>query len=489
MSASLGASGGISVSGPAAAALTILAVEARNAGLLAPIGAATAAVGDILAAAQSTVATIANTANAALANFLAPINDPVALTFSAGQPYAGAFITTPTFTQIAPLNFSASLSFSTQALALMSPFQIAALEINTGITIVTDANLAAAFGMMFSNVTANFTLGFSINLGVSAMITPIPAYIGIGTEDFTYAMMPFTPFADQLALGVFVSSIALSFPNVIGIEGVAASVWVGTLGVSVGAQGSFVSGIPPQLAPQVYTDINTAANTMVPQTPVALVDYSYQQNYLNTVVALAIDNGLTTTFTSLLTSSMVTPVTWQVIKNRLPSVAWRGDALMLNTMVTALGVANVPYPTQLMSTLLTHTKPTDAVSQTTTDPGVGNLAGGGKIAVTPLTTVTPLTGGTAPTAVIPKIPIVTVGGVTLTTTTTPQTTAQTLTAINSLLTTLNLTANTIFTQNTCTGVMCSQPILNASLIAASASGIAASLLATNTVALAKALMA
>lgn len=406
-------------------ALTALAAGGRVANLLSPSGATNAAVKDILAAAGDVVSLV-NTANAVLSTFTSPINDPIGSTFSQGQPYGGTFITSPTITQLTPVDFSSLASASTQVLSLLSLAQQAALSAQTGITLTTDADLAAAMALQFSQIQSNYKLSFSINLADDSAITPAVSS-DTTTPTTTVAIQPLTLQPNVTALSNFVSQISGSFPNTPGVAGVAASIWVDGLGVSVSPTGSPISGVPSGIDSGVYSDITNASSGITSTPSISVVDYSYQQNQFNFVVALAIDNGLTETLSSLLTTSMKTPATTQVIKNRLQSVAQRGDAAMLNSMLTSLGTNNIPNPIALMTTLLLNLNPSDQTTNTT-----------------------PLN--------------ITASGIQLTTTTTPMTTSELLSYIEAMLALVGTTINDICTQNTCNDVFCGQRLLNVSMI-------------------------
>jgi len=407
-------------------ALSTLVAGARVVSLLSPGGATNAAVGDILAAAGSAIQFV-NTANAALSILTTPIKDPIGTSFSTGQPYGGTFITSPTVTQLTPVNFSQSLNATTQALSLLSLAQQVALAAQTGITLLTDADLAIAMAVVFSQTQANFKLAFSIDLTNSASFTPIP-YATIPIVDTTITILPLTASPDMTALSDFITQVAISFPNVVGIAGVAASIWVGGLGVAVDASGVDILGIPSTISTGSYGDIITAAGGLVSGlAPVTIVDYSFQQNQFNLVTALAIDHGLSGTLTSLMGSSMVTDVTRQVIKNRLASVSQRGDALTLSVMFTILGVNNIPDAPGILTNLLTNLQPSD---QTTTG----------------------------------KSPTVVSSGIVLATATPTYTTSQLITYINSMLTQIGTTINTLCSQNTCNSIFCSLPLLNVAMM-------------------------
>lgn len=404
-------------------ALSALAAGGRVANLLSPGGATSAAVGDILAAAGSVVQLV-NTVDAALASFISPINDPIGSSFSSGQPYGGTFITSPTITQLTPVNFNQSSSSSTQNLSQLSRAQQTALSARTGVSLTTDADLAAAMATLFSQAQVNFKLAFSIDLkNTAAIIPPSPATTAPTT---TVAIPPLTPRPNIKALSDFISQVIGSFPNTPGIEGVAASIWVDGLGISVSATGTPIAGIPSGISNGIYADITGSAHSVTGSTPVTIVDYSQQQNRFNLVVALAIDNGLSGTLTSLLGTSMTSPVTIQVIKNRLSSVAQRGDAAMLSTMFTALGVHNIPNAVVLLSSLLMSLNPSDHPGKTP--------------------------------------PTITASGIVLTTTTPPLPMTALLSFIEAMLTLVGTTIGAICSQNTCDSVFCSQPLLNVDMI-------------------------
>ena len=406
-------------------ALSALAAGGRVANLLSPGGATSAAVGDILAAAGEVVSLI-NTVDSALATFTSPINDPIGSSFSSGQPYGGTFITSPTVTQLTPVNFNQTSSSSTQNLSQLSSAQQAALSARTGVTLTTDADLATAMATLFSQTQANAKLAFSIDLTDTSAI--VPPTTTTNTPTSTVTIPPLTRQPDVNALSNFISQVVGSFPNTPGIAGVAASIWVDGLGVSVDSTGAPITGIPSGISSGIYADITGSASGMTGATPVTIVDYSQQQNQFNLVVALAIDNGLIGTFTSLLGTSMTNSATTQVIKNRLSSVAQRGDAAMLSAMFTALGVNNIPSAVTLITSLLTSLNPSDQ------------------------------SGGALPT--------ITASGIPLTTTTTPITTTALIAFINAMLALVGTTIQAICSQNTCNSVFCSQTLLNAPMIRA-----------------------
>ena len=406
-------------------ALSALAAGARTISLLSPGGATNAAVSDILSAAGSAVQFI-NTANAALTALTSPSNDPIAASFSTGQPYGGTFITSPTVTQLTPVDFSQALSSSTQSLSQLSSAQQSALSAQTGVTLNTDADLATAMATVFSQAQANFKLAFSVDLTDASAITPV-ASTTVAPTATTVAIPPLTLNPDMTALSNFVAQIAPSFSNVPGIEGVAAGVWTDGLGVSVGSNGNAISGIPTNLASGPYSDISSAAGTLTGTTPVTVVDYSFQQNQFNVVAALAIDHGLTNTLSTLMTTSLVNKATSQVIINRLASVAQRGDASMLNTMFNILGLSGLPNSQALLTNLLYNLRPSD---QTNTTP----------------------------------MPTITSGGVTLDTASNSLTTAQLLALINIMLLFSGLTIQEVCSQNTCDSVLCSLNPVNVSVI-------------------------
>ena len=413
-----------------ARALTALAAGGQLANLLAPSAATSAAVSDILAAAGEVVSLV-NTANAALSTFAAAINDPITTSFSNGQPYGGTFITSPTVTQITPVNFNQILSSSTQTLAQISAEQIAALSAQTGVIINTDADLAAAMAVVFANTAAEFKLSFSINLSDTAAITPL-VHVPISVSRVV-SIPPLTAKPNIAALSNFITTIASSFPNTPGIAGVAASIWVDNLGVAVNVFGASAIGVPPKIDRGVYGDISGVAGGITDTVPISLVDYSFQQNQFNLTVALAIDHGMTTTLMSLLGSSLVTPATYQAIKNRLSSVASRGDAAMLSAMFIVLGVNNIPNPLAILTTLISSL-------------GSNNQT------------------------------VFAASGITISTTTNNLTTGQIISYITTMLTLTGLTANDIFQQSTCDSVLCSQSLFNVELIKGSDAAIVAGLL-------------
>jgi hypothetical protein len=427
-------------------ALTSLVAGSRVVNLLSPVGAVGAAVGDILAAAGSVV-NFVNTANAALTTLVTPINDPIGTSFSAGQPYGGTFITSPTVTQLTPVNFSQSLNTSTQSLSQLSPAQQIALSAQTGVMLLTDADLAVAMATVFSLTQANFKLAFSINLAASTTVITPPVFTSITTAP-TVAIAPLTATPNMTALSAFVAQVSSAFPNITGIEGVAASVWVDGLGVTVGSTGAAIVGVPADISSGSYNDITTAASGLIPGLiPVTVVDYSYQQNQFNLVTALAIDHGLSATLTALMATSMVTDATLQVIKNRLNSVAQLGDAAMLDTMFTILGANNIPNAPALLTNLLVNLNPSDQ----------------------------------ATTSVAPTI---TASGITLDTATPSLSTSSLLTYINSMLSLVGTTIQTLCTQNTCNSIFCSQSLLNIPMIKKINLALITSLLGQSTVQLA-----
>jgi hypothetical protein len=438
-------------------ALTALVAGRNVANMLSPGGAVGAAVGDILAAAGQIVPFI-NTVDAALATFTSPRNDPIAASFSSGQPYGGTFITSPTVTQLTPVDFSQLQSTSTQLLSQLSPAQQAALSAQTGVVLTSDADLAIAMAAQFDWAQTNLKLAFSIDLTDTEAITPaapvtattttsmtangstvttatstisggIAAVGGLTTtRATTVTVPPLTANPNVAAMSAFAVDMVGSFPNTPGLAGVVASVWVDGLGVSVSSTGIALSGVPSDIAGGIYTDITNAAAGMVPAAvPVTIVDYSTQQNRFNVLVALAIDHGLSSTLATLMTADLVTPASRQVIKNRLVSVAQRGDAAMLSTLCTALGANNIPGAAMLLTTLLTNLQPSDQAA-----------------AISSLT--------------------ITASGIALSTTGASLTTAQLVTYIEGLLALAGLTIEAICCQSTCNSTFCSQSLLNVSLI-------------------------
>ena len=471
-------------------AMTALAVGGQIANLLAPSAATSAAVSDILSAAGDVVQ-IVNTANAVLSTFTSAINDPITSAFSTGQPYGGTFITTPTITQILPVNFDQALRTSTQALSQISPPQITALSAQTGTMITNDADLATAMGISFSNTTNTFKIPFSSNLSDSSTITPYTTASTIIPQ--TIVIPPITAQPNISMLSSFVSSVAPSFPNTPGIAGVASSVWVDHLGSATSNTGTPVTGVPSSISTGVYSDITSMASQHVALTPTSVVDYSDQQNTFNTTVALAIDNGLVSVLSDLLSSSMVTDETRQVMINRLDSVSRRGDVTMLNYMVTYLNsYTTIPNDESLVATTMSNLRPSDETKMTspqntsfynsalgTTNSGYyTGVAGGLSTFPTP---VSPMAQSgvtsTSPIASVPDpLPIVTASGIPITTTTTPLTASQLTNQISTLLTTLGRTPQQIFSQNTGGSVFNGQPLLNASLIRQSNQTVTQSLL-------------
>ena len=479
------------------AALSAVASGARAVSMLAPVGAIGAAVGDILSAAGDVVDFV-NTAEAALASFISPINDPIRVAFSVGQPHGGVFITAPTVTNVVPVNFSASLSISTSLVSRFSAAQLLALaarvavgefigpiSISAGISITTDAELSIAMALMFSQIQVNLKLGFSIDISDDSIILPLVASeslsftvttngittttatsetitptsvtiitsglsntngttvsvsnttISTTTSNYyqttnttvvftTVVIPPISLSPNVAALSAFVAGIAGSFPNIPGIEGVAASIWTDNLNTSTGDSGSPITGVPSNIPSGVYNDITTITNNIISVSPITVVDYSYQQNQFNLIVALSIDNSLGTTLASLLGSSLVTSTTTKIIKNRLKSVAQRGDVVMLNTLITLLGQTGIPDPTSLLITLLTNLNPSDQPIRTATK----TIA----------------------------------SGITITTTTTPLTTAQMIASLNTILASLNMTIQELCCLNTCNSIFCSQSLLNVPFI-------------------------
>lgn len=423
-------------------ALSAVASGQRVVNMLTPGGAARSSVGDILAAATNVVQFV-NTANAALSNFRTFTNDPITTSFSTGQPYPGAFITSPTVTQLTPVNFSQLLSATTQTLSQLSAAQQAAITGRTGVILTTDADLATAMASMFNQLQSNSTLAFSVDLANTTSFVPITPQIV--TTPTTISIPPLTMSPDMVALSNFVSSISASFPNTPGIEGVAASVWVGNLGVSVSDTGVPYAGVPSSISSGLYNDITTLAGTFAPSTtPITIVDYSFQQNQFNVLVAAAIDNGLSSTLSTLMATPLATTVTTQVIKNRLSSVALRGDASMLSVLFTTLGVNDIPNAHSLLAMLLGNLQPSDQVSGKST-------------------------------------PKVTASGIPLTTTTTSMTTAQMIVTIQAMLTQTGVTIQQICSQNTCNSVFCSQNLLNIPLIKSINTKVIEALLDTTTV--------
>lgn len=429
-------------------AMSALVVGGQTANLLTPVAATSAAVSDILAAAGEVVR-IGDTTNAALANFNARVNDPITTSFSTGQPYGGAFITASTVSQITPVNFDRSLSSSTQTLSRVPPAQARALSARTDVVITSDADLATAMAVVFANTAAEFKQAFSIDLTDDAAITPVrPGASSPGVGPVVVAIPPVTLHPDLAELSAFVSQVATSFGNVEGLAGVVASVWVGGLGMSVNVFGASVTGIPKTINRGIYGDIVRSANDITQTAPIDIVDYGFQQNRFNLTVALAIDHGLTGTLTSLMTSSLVSPVTHQVITNRLASVASRGDAAMLATMFTLLGVTAIPDPESLLTILLGSLRPSDR--ETAAPP-----------------------------------PVTVASGITIATTANPLTTAQLLSHITTMLTTASIPAPEIFHRNTCDSILCSQPLVNVRLVGKTPPDILATLLDPTTVRMAR----
>jgi hypothetical protein len=409
-------------------ALSAVAVGGTVANLLSPGGATSAAVSDILAAATSAISLV-NTANAALSNFTSPTSDPIAASFSTGQPFAGTFITSPQVTQITPINFSQALSSSTQALSQLSTAQQSALSAQTGVTLTTDADLATAMASVFSQAQSNFQMAFSINLN-TAVITPIPSPTPASAIPLAITIPPLTMAPNITNLTAFVAQVTGSFPNTPGIAGVAASIWIDGLGVSVSGTGIPVSGVPAMISSGVLGDISTAVSGILPDTtPITVVDFSFQQNQFNLLVGLAIDHGLTTTVSGLMTSPLVTPSTFQVIKNRLLSVAQRGDTAMLATLFTILGRTDIPSPISLLITVLSNLRPNDQPMNAT---------------------------ATAPS--------VTASGIAIMTTSNALTTSQIVTDVNTMLTLLGITIQTICSQNTCNRIIPGQTLINVPLL-------------------------
>ncbi len=483
--------------------LAAIEAAARNSNLLSPAGAIGAAVGDVLAAAANIPALI-NTANAALSTFALPTNDPLTTAFSTGQPYGGAFITSPTITQMTPVDFSSILTASTSALAQLLPAQIAALAVQTGITIATDADLALAMAAVFVNVQRNLQLAFETDISLVGNINgtsntqaeliadvipgvttqqlsftnsagnPVVATVpisggsvgsltltGVGAVPSSYttvAIPPLTLAPNLTALALFITSLLPSFPNIPGLPGVAASVWVDNLGVSVDSTGAAINGVPPMIPVGVLTDIATNATAVAAVTPPAPTNYAQTQNYFNTVVALAIDNGVVSMLPTLLASASTTATTRQVVQNRLPSVAQRGDSAMLSTLIGILGATAVASPLALMTTLITHANtPTTSSAALTTANGIV-VPGGGV-----LTLASGMPIGTNMTQVADNV------------------LANTIT---TLLATLGLTNQVIFIQNTCDSVMCGLNLINVALVTKAHPASAVALLDSTTVAMA-----
>ena len=407
-------------------ALSALVTGGRVANLLTPGGAVNAAVNDILSAAGGVISLV-NTANSALSSFArVAINDPITTSYSTGQPYGGTFITSPTTALMTQVDFNQSLISSTQALSQLSLAQQIALSAQTGTVLNNDADLSAALAVQFSSYQSNLKLSFSINLSNDINFVPITVPSTTTTSSYVY-ITPLTYSPNISALSDFVTQVSISFPNVPGIAGVAASIWVDGLGVSVSSSGTPLTGIPSNIDNGIYGDITNSANKIVSLPTVNVVDYSYQQNQFNLLTALAIDNGLSSTLTSLLGSSLVNNATTQVIKNRLESVARRGDANMLLTMTTILGVNNTPNLLDLLTYLLFSLNPSDQTNS--------NI-----------------------------IPSIIASGIPITTTSSVLTTAQLIYCINSLFTLLGITINDICNQNTCDSIFCSQHILNVSIM-------------------------
>lgn len=423
--------------------------------LLSPSGAIGSAVGDILDAA-SDVALIEETAIAALSNVQSFINDPIQVSFSNGQPYSGAFITAPT-AQLMPMTLSPlTLAASTLALAALTCEEIAALAARVGFAILTDVDLALALAAQFEDLISILKSGFSINLLLECLCgcEDVESYSYPTLDNTQYYYIPActTFIQDPNALTSFVSTISSSFPNTPGISGIATSVWVEGLGVACNADGTPIAGIPSDIDAGTYNDIANSLLGLAPSTTIATtVDYSHQQNLLNVTVALAIDNGLATIFTNLMTNGMVTLATTQVILNRLGSTAARGDTTMFLAMVTALGPANAPPDIlALLAALIAGAKASNATN----------------------------TNSTAPQKFY-------AGGVLITTNTNTQTVTQIVDNINAILTLLGLTIQQVFNQSTCNSIICSSSLWNVHAIQAVSGPVMEALIDPVTVKMAK----
>lgn len=458
-------------------ALTEANSKVKN--LLSPSGAVGATVDDILTAA-SDVALVANTANAILSDFLSPTNDPIQTSFSNGQPYAGTFITAPTVL-LTPLSLASQLvSSSTSALSLLACGQIEALAERVGFAILNDLGLAQAMSFLFNEVSTIANLAFSIALDVECIcgcteVTPF--YYPANDTSVTYAIPSITPNPNTENLSAFVSTISSSFPNTPAIGAIAESVWVDGYGVSVGTGGTPISGVPQNIDNGVYNDINNSVAGLIPgSNPVVLVDYSYQQNLLNTVLALAIDNGLIATITELLASDMATAVSIQVILNRLGSVAARGDTALFLALITALGATNIPNKTVLVSNLIASLQPTDLPSNTSSN-GLGTTTGS-------ISSNGTSTAGTTGSSGIGSV-IFMIGSTTINTSTNAKTLAELVSDINAILILLGLTIQEVFSQSTCDSVFCSQSLLNVKRMSAANQTVLEALMPPTTVQMAQ----
>lgn len=401
--------------------LSIASAQSRVSSLLSPSGIIGNAVSDILTVA-SDIASIENTANAALSSFISPTSDPIQSSFSRGQPYSGTFITSPTVNLIPISLIDQALSSSTIGVALLSAVQIAALVARTGIDIVNDVDLANAMASIFTEFSNNRQLAFSVDL---TNTQGFDTYNYTTPVDNSYYIPLLTESPNTEDLIYFITSIAGMFSNTPGIEGVVASVWVDGLGISVTSNGTSAVDVPQNINNGLYTDITGSATGLIPtSTPIALVDYSYQQNLLNTTLALAIDNGLVSTVNDIMTSPLVTPVSYQIIKNRLQSVVLRGDTSMTIALINQLGPTNVPDPKQLISTLMQYLFPNDVLnSKSSTTVFYAN-------------------------------------NTKITTNVSSKSLAELIADITSILTTLGITIEQVFSQNTCNSIFCSQSLLN-----------------------------
>lgn len=416
-------------------ALSALAQGGRVANLLAPGGAVGAAVGDILSAAGDVVKLV-NTVDTTLASFTSSLNDPIKNLFSKVQPYAGTFITSPTVAQLTRIDFSQLLSSTTNAISNIASGQLSALAGRTGISINTDADLSTAMGTLFTQTTDNLKAAFSVNLSDITSIIPTSV---TSTLSQIVSIPPLTEVPDINQLSSFVSQVSKSFPNISGIEGVAASIWSNGLGNAVDTTGNSIPGIPSNIDRGVLSDITGSISNITGTTLPSTTDYAFQQNKFNLTTALSVDNGLSGSLSTLLSSGNGTDETTQVIKNRLDSVAQRGDASMLGTMFTSLGQNDIPDATSHITTLLQNVAPVDYMNTTT-----------------------------PPTIVASGIPI--------TTTVTPQKSTDILNSVNTLCELGGTTINNICTQNTGNNITFGgQSLLNAPLMKSMNRGILSSL--------------
>lgn len=459
--------------------------QSQISSILAPSGVNNMNVGSILSAATN-IGPISNTVNAGLSTFMGSVNDPIQKAFSTGQKYAGTFITSATAVLTPLLTDLDKLFSSTIGVALLSVEQLAALVERFLIDIFTDVDLTKALVALFEEYTGNRSAGWGTDLNNTDSFNPY-TYPTITSTTYPISSITYNP--NPTSLINFINQYAGNYPNTRNIGGIISSVWSDGLGTSVNSDGTPIPGISSELSPGVWSDVISNANTFSPSTPITQnpINYSNISNNFNTTTAIALDNGLTGVLPNLLSSPSVNENTINVIQNRIPSIANRGDTGLIAWTVSTLGPSQIPNPQQVISGVVSNATPSDVVSSIPSPSVVStiNTLTNGQIVNGSVTNnnntnsttsynrvvfgnpanYTTSTNSEVNTTYQNKVPVVYQAGGSPIDTTVPNTTlAQIINNITIITTTLGITVPQAFSQNTCNSVMCNTNLINVSLV-------------------------